>query len=353
MKISIIVPCYNVEKYIDRCIESIAKQTIGVENLEIILVNDASTDDTLNKMLAWEKKYSDNIMVITYDENIRQGGARNIGINYASSDYIGFVDSDDWIDPEMYMALYEKAIEGDYDAVYCKYRDDYMTDMTTMMPPEHQNDSEYVYMGDSKYSFYQYDKKGHNGRAGGVWSGIYKREIIIENKIYFPEKTAYEDNYWAGMMRLYTHKVYMIDRIYYHYFNNSESTLRKRNSNTHIERINVEKLLLDKYLEMGVFKDYFAEIMVGSFTKLYLNTFLIMFTRCDYVPADLYNSLRKDVYLYFPDWEKLWPIEDEIPVHQLLLLFLSQNENCTQEQMNELQRKYLLLYNNLEMKHSL
>lgn len=85
--ISIIVPCYNVENYIDRCVSSLVSQTIGIENLEIILVNDASRDNTLFKLYEWEKKYPDSIMVITYDENIRQGGARNVGLSYATSDY--------------------------------------------------------------------------------------------------------------------------------------------------------------------------------------------------------------------------------------------------------------------------
>lgn len=100
--ISAIIPCYNVEKYIDRCLSSVVQQSIGMEHMQIILVNDASTDNTLEKLLLWETRYSDNILVITYEQNIRQGGARNIGLNYATGDYIGFVDSDDWIEPDMY-----------------------------------------------------------------------------------------------------------------------------------------------------------------------------------------------------------------------------------------------------------
>ncbi len=64
--ISVIVPCYNVENYIDRCMNSLISQTIGLDDLEIILVNDASTDGTLSLLQEWEKEYPDNIMVITY-----------------------------------------------------------------------------------------------------------------------------------------------------------------------------------------------------------------------------------------------------------------------------------------------
>lgn len=91
-----------------------------MEHMQIILVNDASTDNTLEKLLLWETRYSDNILVITYEQNLRQGGARNIGLNYATGDYIGFVDSDDWIEPDMYEVLVEKMFEGVYDVVNCQ-----------------------------------------------------------------------------------------------------------------------------------------------------------------------------------------------------------------------------------------
>lgn len=109
-----------MEKYIDRCLSSVVQQSIGMEHMQIILVNDASTDNTLEKLLLWETRYSDNILVITYEQNLRQGGARNIGLNYATGDYIGFVDSDDWIEPDMYEVLVEKMFEGVYDVVNCQ-----------------------------------------------------------------------------------------------------------------------------------------------------------------------------------------------------------------------------------------
>ena len=99
-KISVIIPCYNVSMFLDRCMESLEKQTIGIENLEIILINDASKDATLGKILLWEMKYPDNIIVIPLEENVMQGAARNIARGYCSAEYIAYLDADDLWTPD-------------------------------------------------------------------------------------------------------------------------------------------------------------------------------------------------------------------------------------------------------------
>ena len=108
-KISVIIPCHNAELTIDRCMESVEKQTIGVENLEIILVNDASKDKTLEKLCIWEAKYPNSIIVIDCEENKKPGGARNIGLDYAGGQYIAFADADDILEEDMYEMLFEAA----------------------------------------------------------------------------------------------------------------------------------------------------------------------------------------------------------------------------------------------------
>ena len=118
---SIIVPCYNVEKYIDRCFESLKRQTIGIEQMEIIFVDDASADHTWDRLCEIEKQYPDNVILVHCIDNGRQGKARNIGMAYATSDYVGFVDSDDWVEPDMYEIMLGEMIKNDRDIVYCKF----------------------------------------------------------------------------------------------------------------------------------------------------------------------------------------------------------------------------------------
>lgn len=300
--ISVIVPCYNVEKYVDRCVETIVNQTIGVENLEIILVNDASTDGTLDRLKQWEESYSDQIMVITYEENLRQGGARNIGLQYASADYVGFVDSDDWIEPTMYEELYRHVTEGQYDMVKGKF-------IRERFPGEFpivEKDRKDVYCTFKKivgYCCHEIEHTGNNGEYGGIWSGIYRKSKIVENQVWFPEKVAYEDNYWSAVLDLYMENIYIVDKVLYHYFVNTSSTVTTRNAKHHFDRLAIEIGILDEYEQRGCF-EIFRETLEWNFIKkFYLNTWFIIFTRFDDIP-DVFNFMQETILERFPNYKE-------------------------------------------------
>ena len=108
-KISVIVPVYKVEKYLDRCVESIVNQTY--KNLEIILVNDGSPDNCPAMCDAWAEK--DERIKVIHKENGGVSSARNAALEVATGDYIGFVDSDDWIEPDMYEYLISLMLDND------------------------------------------------------------------------------------------------------------------------------------------------------------------------------------------------------------------------------------------------
>lgn len=114
-KVSVIVPVYNVEKYLSKCIDSIINQTLS--NIEIILVNDGSTDNSGKIIDEYAKK--DSRIKVIHKKNGGQGSARNAGLDIAKGEYIGFVDSDDWIDSNMYEKLYINAKEKSLDISIC------------------------------------------------------------------------------------------------------------------------------------------------------------------------------------------------------------------------------------------
>ena len=106
-KVSIIVPAYNSHDTLARCLGSLVNQTLS--DIEIIVINDASTDDTWEIMKRCEAQFPDKVMIIDGGINRGSGGARNQGFDMASGEYIGLVDSDDYVHPEMYERLYNRA----------------------------------------------------------------------------------------------------------------------------------------------------------------------------------------------------------------------------------------------------
>lgn len=273
--ISIIIPCFNVEKFIDRCLDSVTKQTIGLEHMQIILINDASTDSTLEKLKIWEQRFPDTIMLVTYDENLRQGGARNIGLSYATGEYIGFVDSDDWIEVDMYETLIREMQTDEYDIV------------TGQFIREREN---------KKQSDFEPE-------WGGIVTGLYTRNLVLGHEIFFPERMSYEDNYWGPLIRHYAKRVSRIGRVLYHYNVNQNSTVTARNQIAQLDRMKIERMLLDEYKKRGFFQNEKEKMFDEFLERYYLNTWFIIFTRFDEIPNVL-PEMIETITFYFPDYKE-------------------------------------------------
>ncbi len=301
-KISVIIPCYNVEQYIDRCLESVVGQTIGLERLEIITVNDASTDGTLEKLYAWERRFPDSIMVVTYDENLRQGGARNAGLAYATGEYVGFVDSDDWIEPNMYELLYEKMCTGQYDLVKCKFRNE-LGKEPCPLPAGSRRDVEYHFTQRNGLYYGNVADAGNCGLYGSLCTGLCRRSMFIEHDISFPERLTYEDNYFFGILQLYVGSIYIIDVVLYHYFMNPQSTVRAGNALHHFDRMLIEVMLVEEYRKRGAFEVYHDEIERDFLRRYFLNTWHIIFTRFDDIP-DIMGDMKKTIAGIFPNYRE-------------------------------------------------
>lgn len=312
--ISVIIPCYNVEAYIDRCMESVVNQTIKMENLEVILVNDASTDGTLDKLYEWEKRFPENIMVITYEKNIRQGGARNIGMQYANAEYIAFVDSDDWLEIDAFEKLYKKTNERKYHKINGKFiRESYSG---------------------------QKNLTKENGEEGSICTGIYLKELIIKNNIWFPEGVAYEDNYWGAILNIYATETCVIDEIVYHYFINEQSTVTSRGQAHHFDRLDIEIAIIEEYKARGVFDLYREELEVQFVQRFYLNSIYLFFTRFDDIPLIL-EDMRKTVWNYFPNFRENKYFENCNAREKALLKILDIHQELMQEDWLRIKLAYL------------
>ena len=178
-KISIIVPAYNVEKYIRRCIDSILEQTY--ENFELLLVDDGSTDSTFDILNEYKKK--DSRVRVFHKKNGGQGSARNVALNNITGDYIGFVDSDDYIKKDMYQVLLENIIKYDCDIAICGVINDHIF-----------KKKEFKYYSgievfENENIIKAYYKTPYIGNM--IWNKLYKAQLW--NKIRFPEIRSRED----------------------------------------------------------------------------------------------------------------------------------------------------------------
>lgn len=287
-----------VEQYIDRCMSSILNQSIGLDSLELILVNDASPDHTLDKLMYYESQYPDSIIVINSDTNLKQGGARNLGLTYASADYIGYIDPDDWVESTMFEKLYTKAITYDCDIVTCECKRVFAEGTT--MGRTGLDDSFYIIDNTSSRKDLLISGMG----SGGVWSRIYKRSFLIENNISFPEHLSYEDNYFTYLVYLYVTRLYFVEEYLYHYFVNYNSTTVQFNSSHHFDRLTVELLKLEELQNRGFFELYHDEIEFHFLCVYYFNTLNIIFTRFTHVPFDIVSKMQLNIIQIFPNYAK-------------------------------------------------
>ena len=257
--ISVILPCYNVENVIDRCMESIINQTFGYKNLEIICVNDASTDGTLNRLKDWESRYDSNIMVVDCPDNMRLGTARNIGMSYASSSYVAFIDSDDWIEPDYFRKLYDIAIRGNYEVVGCLHGRDSSKALNLYNEQEkcvNENPVEYVIDSIEKRKdfFHVQPLKLY------AWGKLIKKSFLLINDIVFPDHVAYEDIYWGNLVNMYVKRACLIQERLYHYFVNDNSLVLSKDAPHHVDHLTVQEMTWQEWINRGFFSEYRDEL---------------------------------------------------------------------------------------------
>ncbi len=236
--ISVIVPCYNVENYIDRCLESIVNQTIGSEHLQIILINDASTDHTLDHMHQWEQKYPENILLVDCAENHKLGAARNIGMQYVTGEYVSFVDSDDVLDVTMFSKMYERACQCGCDVVECEYKEFWDGDELSI---EKRHEDYYIELDtvEKRKAFIISSLKT------AVWGRLYKTNFLKNNNLLFLEDVYYEDCHYSGLAMMILDSYCSIGETLYYYYQNSNGIILSTKNMEKVKwEIDVEKQLV-------------------------------------------------------------------------------------------------------------
>lgn len=212
-EVSVIVPVYKVERYLDRCVQSILNQTF--KDFEVILVDDGSPDRCPAMCDEWAKR--DSRITVLHQKNGGASAARNAGLRVAQGEYIGFVDSDDWIEPKMYGSMYELITANDADMVICEMQ---------RQGKKNKSMAERVEFWDQKKCLDHFFRVNGEEDTHCIWNRLIKKEILED--FSFIEGKMNEDVHACYCFAVQCKKAVYTNAPYYHYTFNVNGVTNNR-----------------------------------------------------------------------------------------------------------------------------
>ena len=283
-KVSVIVPIYNVEKYLEKCINSLLSQTL--EDIQIILVNDGSKDNSGNIAKEYEKNNKNRVIYVE-KENGGLSDARNYGLKYATGDFIAFLDSDDYIEKNAYEEMYNKAIEENADYVEC--------DFIWEFPNKIRVDKQYPYKNKKEMlSFVRVV----------AWNKLIKRQLITDNNLEFPKGLRYEDVEFTYKLIPFINKFAYVDKPFIHYVQREGSIANVQNERT-AEIFTVLDNVIEFYKKNNIYEKYRDELEYNYARYLLCSSLKRMCKIKDKtIRKKLLTESWKRLNSNFPNWKK-------------------------------------------------
>ena len=283
-KVSVIVPIYNVEKYLEKCINSLLSQTL--EDIQIILVNDGSKDNSGNIAREYEKNNKNRIIYVE-KENGGLSDARNYGLKYATGDFIAFLDSDDYIEKNAYEEMYNKAIEENADYVEC--------DFIWEFPNKIRVDKQYPYKNKKEMlSFVRVV----------AWNKLIKSQLITDNNLEFPKGLRYEDVEFTYKLIPFVNKFAYVDKPFIHYVQREGSIANVQNERT-AEIFTVLDNVIEFYKKNNIYEVYRDELEYNYARYLLCSSLKRMCKIKDKtIRKKLLTESWERLNLNFPNWKE-------------------------------------------------
>lgn len=271
MKLSVIVPVYNMagDGKLNYCMDSLIRQVkpdgTPLSDYEIIAVDDCSTDDSYHILEEYERKFPEKVRARRTERNLRQGGAKNLALREAEGEWLAFIDADDWVAPEYFARLLEKAEETGADCVGTDYS---LVTEHTMTPgrivhnsrPEQEGELDDERMRSLMVDF------------GSLCVKIYRREIILGCASGFPEDMYYEDNALARTWISRMHRFAYIPEPLYYYYQHDDSTVHTVTRARLEDRMKAGRMLLEEAKHYGYYERFLPELEYSFTVLFYKNT---------------------------------------------------------------------------------
>ena len=254
-KISIVIPCYNVEKYVEKCIKSIMNQTYS--DLEVIVIDDKSTDGTYDVLLKLKKEYNDRFILLQNEKNSGLAYTRNFGVKKATGKYIGFIDSDDYVAPDYYEVLAEKILNDKSDLV--------VNDI--QLVDESGNNIGNVVKSCildevSKVSIID------NGLAASACNKLLRKDLLL--KYPFLEGKINEDVASIIPIIVHSDKISYTDKAVYNYVQRHNSIQNSKFSEKRFDMFDSIKVCLDRISDDSNYETYRDIILLHQLLEIYI-----------------------------------------------------------------------------------
>ena len=314
-KVSIILPVYNVEKYLSACLDSLLAQTL--EEIEIVAVNDGSTDGSLQILQAYQSLNPEKLFIFS-TENHGVSRARNYGFAHSHGEYVWFVDSDDFVEPDACRLLYEKATADGNDLVLFRY---YNVDSETGIRKE--------YIASCHNQNFRVADKPYELPAISPYPWIKFIHRNLFNGLCFPEGIRFEDLPVAYLLAVKARSIGYVDQCFYNYRKNVGFLSRLTTSTLHIR--NAIIFMKEEMEKLGLFEQYQAEldfIAVRHFFYRFWKLLTNYETNQKELKLQLINELFDYMESNIPDWENNHYVRYSLPPHivRLLCLYGSRQE---------------------------
>lgn len=296
MELSIIVPVYNMaaEHKLEYCLDSLVGQTIT--DYEIIAVDDCSTDESWTILQRYEKQFPEKFHAVHSEENRHQGGAKNIGLKMAQGEWIGFIDSDDWITPDMYERLLIRAEETGADLVGCDYCLTSEHSLKVGQVVHNNKMSQTGVLDDEKRRSLILD-------GGSLVVKIFRRDMILDNELWFPEHIFYEDNALGNSYLVLAKHFEYIEEPLYYYYQHESSTVHTISKKRCEDRMEAGRLMLAE-AKRHDFLDRYRPELEYSFTILfYVNTLFTYMAGINRTSCRFVKALGQEMKWHFPDFQ--------------------------------------------------
>lgn len=250
--ISIIIPVYRAMPFLAQCLESLLSQTI-IDQMEIVCIDDCGGDGSVDYIRNLQNSHPRGSRVVLYslDANRGASAARNFGVTKAEGEYIGFVDADDWCEPEMYQLLLDGARQYDAQWAYCLGQKEY-ADGTSFVLNQPAVASGSMQRSDRQILLTQ--------GVAYFWTGLYSRQFLINGSISFPEGKFSEDSYFWYTVLMHSDSLAFVDKVGYHYRIQENSVSRRPDPTKAEQKQQMYSKLLSRFRGEGLYADSASEL---------------------------------------------------------------------------------------------